>query len=448
MPATLMAIGLCLVALAWVTRMPAMAAAGIVWLVIGWIVTRTATHPRWRTLVRGVGVVTTLVGLLLVAALGVLVLNAHAPVPDAFYATEETSGRSPGDLLRAEPFERAVPPGGRAWRILYTTTRADGVPAVASAVVLAPRGPADGPRPVVAWTHGTTGVVAGCAPTTLPAPFPFDATVPAIDRLLAEQWVLVGTDYAGLGTEGGHPYLIGEAEARSALDAVRAARRMTDVSLDARTVVWGHSQGGHAALWAGIVATRYAPDVPISGVAALAPATALPALVDAAQHTIVGRIMASFVMTAYGAAYDDVRVDDYVGPRARARAMASRCLSGAGALLSVVTAATMETPFFERSPREGALGLRLEQNVPRSPIAAPVLVAQGLADDLVLPAVQGAFVRERCEAGQRLEYRTYAGRDHVSLVAAESALSEDLVAWTRERFRGVPAPDGCPIVTR
>jgi hypothetical protein len=50
---------------------------------------------------------------------------------------------------------------------------------------------------------------------------------------------------------GVHPYLIGEGEVRTALDSVRAARQMVELTLDMRTVVWGHSQGGHAGLWAG-----------------------------------------------------------------------------------------------------------------------------------------------------------------------------------------------------
>jgi len=37
-----------------------------------------------------------------------------------------------------------------------------------------------------------------------------------------------------------------------------------------RTVVWGHSQGGHASLWTGILRPRYAPDVAIVGLAGIA----------------------------------------------------------------------------------------------------------------------------------------------------------------------------------
>jgi hypothetical protein len=43
-------------------------------------------------------------------------------------------------------------------------------------------------------------------------------------------------------------------------------------------VVSGH--GGHAALWTGILAPTYAPDVTLDGVAALAPAGNLPSPVE------------------------------------------------------------------------------------------------------------------------------------------------------------------------
>jgi hypothetical protein len=197
-----------------------------------------------------------------------------------------------------------------------------------------------------------------------------------------------------------------------------------------------------------MLAARYAPEVNIAGVAALAPATEIGALVDAAQHTAVGKVMASFVMAAYSGTYFDVRAADYVGPHVRARAMASRCLAGPGGILSVLTALTMERDFFVRPPTEGPLGKRFAENIPDGPIASPVLLAQGLADDLVLPAVQERFVRARCAAGQSLEYRTYAGRDHVSLVAPDSSLTGDLMDWTKDRFSGISVGSGCRTITR
>jgi pimeloyl-ACP methyl ester carboxylesterase len=431
--------------LAVATVIPVLGVMAVAVLVAGRLARGAA---RFATLRAVVAAAATLLGAAAGMAVMLLWWRGAPAAPDAFYDAPDLLPPRPGVLLRQEPFDRSVPPGARAWRILYTTARAEGAPAVASAVVLTPNGPSEAPRPLVVWTHGTTGVARGCAPSVLPPPFPFDRTVPAVAEAIAENWALLAPDYVGLGTPGSHPYLIGAAEARSALDAVRAARAMRDVRLDDRTVVWGHSQGGHAALWTGILAPEYAPEVGLRGVAALAPATDLLPLIVAAQYTPVGKIMASYVMAAYSNAYPDVRFADYVGPERRARAMASRCLSGPGALLSVLTAVTLEATFFARPPDQGPLAQRLRENTPDAPIRPPLLVAQGLADDLVLPVVQEEYVRRRCDAGQQLEYRTYRGLDHVGLVTSDSPLPEHLVDWTRARFAGAAAPRGCQVTAR
>ena len=51
------------------------------------------------------------------------------------------------------------------------------------------------------------------------------------------------------------------------LDSVRAARDLPDSGASDRFAVWGHSQGGHAALYTGELAERYAPDLKLVGVA-------------------------------------------------------------------------------------------------------------------------------------------------------------------------------------
>jgi pimeloyl-ACP methyl ester carboxylesterase len=297
-------------------------------------------------------------------------------------------------------------------------------------------------RPVIAWTHGTTGVVPGCAPSLLEDPF---ANVPALQQLIDNGWVYVATDYVGLGTVGPHPYLIGEGEARSALDSIRALRQMEGIRVGDDTVVWGHSQGGHAALWTGIVAPNYAPDVDILGVAAIAPASDLPTLINAIQATPVGRIMSAFVLRSYAAAYPDVEFDEYVPGWKRwlASDIAGRCLAGREALFSVAEALLAGGSIFDRAPTSGPFGERLAENIPNGPLRQPLLVAQGLADDLVRPDVQSRFVSERCDAGEGLEYRTYAGRDHLSVVAPDSPLTRDLVQWTQDRLDKIPMSANC-----
>jgi pimeloyl-ACP methyl ester carboxylesterase len=269
--------------------------------------------------------------------------------------------------------------------------------------------------------------------------------VPALLEAIDKGWVFVGTDYVGLGTAGPHPYLIGEGQARSALDAIRAVRQMKQLRLGDGTVVWGHSQGGHAALWTGILAPSYAPELKLLGVVAMAPASDLRPLLEAVQGTTVGRIMSSFVLRSYGEAYADVSFDAYTSAPTRwlARDMSGRCLAGREALFSVLEALATGGSIFRIPPTSGPFGERLAQNTPALPLPQPLLVAQGLADDLVLPEIQAGFVQRLCGAGQALEYRTYAGRDHLSVLAPDAPFVAELVRWTEDRLAGRPAPTGC-----
>jgi hypothetical protein len=80
-----------------------------------------------------------------------------------------------------------------------------------------------------------------CAPSALAAPFTAGAMFVSAE-VLAHGWALVAPDYLGLGAAPPHPYLAVVPAARSALDAVRAARQVSAIHISAQTGVWGHSQ--------------------------------------------------------------------------------------------------------------------------------------------------------------------------------------------------------------
>lgn len=397
---------------------------------------------------RRIGHVAGAVAALLVAAALASVsarIRSGAPVVDEFYTAPGSVPATPGALVRIEPFERTIPDGARAWRILYTTTRDEGVPAVASALVVAPAVPQDAPMPVVAVAHGTTGIDRRCAPSLLDDPFAAGAFF-SLDATIAEGWAVVATDYVGLGTEGPHPYLVGQPSGRAVLDSVRAARQIDQIALGEQTVVWGHSQGGGAALWTGALASAYAPDVGVVAVAALAPAADLVGLVDGLRNIAGGSIFASYTVDAYAQVYPDVRLGDYVRPGARATfaRIARTCLSEPAMLVSALQAVATDMSVFDGDPARGPFLERLGENVPTWPVAAPLLIAQGSDDPLVGRATQDAYVAARCEAGQAVDYRVYDGEDHLSLVAADSPLIPDLFAWTRARLAGEPPTPTCP----
>ena len=359
--------------------------------------------------------------------------------PDAFYDPPERVTGRPGTLLRSEPLKDVTLPAGmRGWRIKYITTVDDKTTVTAVATVLAPVDPPKGPRPVIMWEHGTTGLLQKCMPSLASVP---TSGIPALDRIVKAGWVIVATDYSFAEKDGPHPYLIGEGEARAGLDSVRAARKMPELKLDSRTVVWGHSQGGQSALWTGIVGPRYAPDVRIVGVAAIAPAADMKALLS--KSVPLDQRLGPYMALSYSRFYPDIKFEEAVRPEAlkAARELVSLC-----GFLDVQRIAELMTTFDGPAlamSTNSALAARITQNTANRPIAAPLLITQGLTDPTVLPAVTDAYVDGRCSGGQRLEYWTFAGHDHAAIVQPGSKLEEPLIAWTTARFASEPQTKGC-----
>ena len=367
-------------------------------------------------------------------------ITAHAP--DAFYDSPPNRSREPGALLRSEPLKDVILPAGtRGWRILYATTVDDSTPATAVGTVFAPTDPPAGPRPVIAWEHGTTGLLQKCMPSLLSMP---TKGIPERDRIGMAGWVVVATDYSFAEKDGPHPYLIGEGEARAALDSVRAARQMSQLTLDKRVVVWGHSQGGHAALWTGIVGPRYAPDLEICGVVAIAPSANIKNIL--AMNVAMDKRFGPYLARSYSRFYPDITFEQAVRPEAldAARQIVNLCdfLPREDQERIEALAATFEGPALATSSNK-ALQARLEQNTANGPIQAPVVIAQGLSDNVVPSSATYAYVEERCAAGQRLEYWTFAGRDHLTIIQPGTPLEDMLIKWTTARFANDPQATGC-----
>jgi pimeloyl-ACP methyl ester carboxylesterase len=362
--------------------------------------------------------------------------------PDAFYDPPTSAPSRPGALLRSEPLKDVMLPAGmRGWRILYTTTVNDTTPATAVATVFAPVHMPAGPRPVIIWEHGTTGLLQKCMPSLASAP---TLGIPALDRIVAAGWVIVATDYSFAEKDGPHPYLIGEGEARAALDSARAARQMPELELDERAVVWGHSQGGHAALWTGIAGPHYAPDVKIAGVAAIAPAADMLHIVE--MNPPIDKRLGPYVALSYSRFYPDVKFDEALHPDALAAAREMVHLCGFLPPEDPQRMAALAATFQGRAlatDTDAALTARLSENAAGRAIPAPVVIAQGLADVVVPPAATDAYVERRCAAGQRLEYWRFAARDHGGIVQPGTPLDAPLVAWTAARFSNEAQAGGC-----
>ncbi len=365
------------------------------------------------------------------------------PPPGPFYtAPADVASRSPGRLIRSEEISEP-PPGAKAWRILYFSTGLDGKPVEVSGIVVAPELPAPiAGRHVVAWAHPTTGVADNCAPSLRAEVFD---TIPHLQALIALDYVVAATDYPGLGTAGPHPYLVGESEGRAVIDSVRAARELEKTGASVRYAVWGHSQGGHAALFAGEIASIYAPELTLAGVAAIAPATELAQLLadDVAERA--GRLIAAYSLWSwtrvYGAPLEPVVAEKSVSVIDRS---ARDCVETWGEVYragfdsSGLHAGMLKPGAFEADPWKALL----EENRPgRRPILAPIYVAQGEEDSIVRPSVTADFVAGLCRTGERVRYETFAGVDHMR---AGRTSATSAIQWMRDRFDGKRAPTTCP----
>src|SRR6202162_1676792 len=91
------------------------------------------------------------------------------PITSFYSHIELKSGAKPGTLIRSESAtDYDLPPGISATRILYYTRTASGNDALASGVVLVPYGRTPkGGWPLLAWSHGTSGVARSCAPSLM-----------------------------------------------------------------------------------------------------------------------------------------------------------------------------------------------------------------------------------------------------------------------------------------
>jgi pimeloyl-ACP methyl ester carboxylesterase len=340
----------------------------------------------------------------------------------------------PGALIRAAPIDGA-PAGAQAFRILYASTAMTGDIVAVSGMAVVPAAPAPaGGRVVLSWAHGTTGSADICAPSTLLGA----ASLPALGEAVAAGYTVVATDYEGLGTPGPHPYLVGPSAGRGVLDAARAVRSL-DPAAGARTLVWGHSQGGQAAVWAGQIAPEYAADVEVLGVVAVAPAARLsplaqPAVVNGSP--IIGGFVTAGIAGA-ASAYPELDPADLLTPEAVAAlgVVETECITGVIGTIGGLGGRVM----LDQPLAADWAEMLTANDAGAAPIAAPLLVTQGGKDTLVTPDATDAYVAAACATGTPVELRSYPDADHGS-VMEESA---DALAWMAARVAGQPATSTC-----
>lgn len=347
----------------------------------------------------------------------------------------EVGALGAGTLISATPITGA-PAGTTGYKVRYKSVSPAGAPIEVTGLAYIPKAKAPvGGWPVLSYAHGTVGLADRCAPSN---------NISAIGNTVAGAFVALGfavvaSDYEGLGTPGRHPYIVGVSEGRGVLDIVRAARQIPGATVSNRFVTWGHSQGGHAALFAGELAATWAPELKLLGVAAGAPPSQLSNVGDSvAASPFRGYLF--MVAAGIQAADPSLNLNDVI--TAKAQEILPVVDTGCN---SEIFSAFNKVPLdqllvkdgMNRDPWKSALAA----NEPGSlKTIAPILIIHGDKDEQI-PVETSAVLKTRlCALGDSVERKIYPGQDHGG--AALASLFE-VTAWLSLRVAGLPATNGC-----
>ena len=347
-----------------------------------------------------------------------------------FYKPPKKLPKQHGTLIWARKAKGLVPLADARYTklVLYSSRTPQGAKTAVSGSVSVPQGkPPKHGWPVISWAHGTTGVADACAPSrnsvTSPARASISYIQPQLNDWLRAGYAVVQTDYQGLGTPGKHPYLIGEAEGRSVLDIVTAARQL-DPKIGKRYLISGHSQGGQSALFAAGEASTWTPKLRLRGTVAFAPAShileqvpLLPALTTPSPLTALATMILDGASTQSSAIDVNKILTDEV--LAFYPLLQSQCLQQLAASneLGGIPPSHLRRSGSDLTPVNPVLAAMN----PLVRTAARILIAQGSADTTVFPVYTDQLKDELVKAGDQVTYNKYTGANHVGVVNSGEA---------------------------
>lgn len=368
-------------------------------------------------------------------------IDAERALPvTSFYTTPAPNMTAkPGTLVRAEPAtEYMLPSGVTATRILYHTRTASNIDTLASGVVLLPYGPP--PKegwPLLAWSHGTSGVANSCAPSLMKSLF---YNWEGLYEYVMLGYAVVATDYAGLGTDGRHAYIDMLSNATDVINSVPAAHAAVS-GLSKKWLVIGHSQGGLSSLGVAQLEAEL-QDPNFLGTVALAGASDLQDGIEAVLNVKLRVLNGLIAFWIYGVKtlYPELNLENVMTDRALAIYNASveaGCSAASGAFAILPT-----SEMFKPGWRENKYVQQfLARNRPgEKSTYGPLLLVSGGEDILFTESAGQKIFQRLCAGGGQVQRKIYPGLGHDPVVYGSL---RDQIDWIAGRFAGRPAPNDC-----
>ena len=363
---------------------------------------------------------TLLIGLVIPTLSSAESVNNHNSIISP--TTQKIAASKPGTILSIQ-IQTPTPLLQHASEKLLVTYRSRGIknePIVTSGYILLPKAnpPKDG-WPMLAWAHGTTGVADTCAPSGNFPDGPVHAyqniADKALDAWLSKGYAVVATDYQGLGTPGGHPYMDATSQLHSVVDSVRALYSLSPKKFNKKWYVMGHSQGGAAALNVAAKGQKDAPEFNLMGAISLAPGgykyEGIAEYVLANPQPDVN-VAAFFPIVLLGAEAADSQLDPNLVVSNDMKNLINtgrkRCLSELQADLK-----TPPNSIFKPNANLTPLVQYLKkQSIEHMSPTIPLMIIQGTKDQFVDYQGTYAYYQQQCKSGKPVQFHRLENGDH------------------------------------
>ncbi|TVP56399.1 MAG: Triacylglycerol lipase [Halomonadaceae bacterium] len=399
--------------------------------------------------------------LLLGIAAAIALPLASAPVMGApsvgpndmsFYVAPSIFGTAKGDLIRYR--ETTVDlgpeaPAAKAWTVLYRSTDALGAENMVTGTVLVPQAAwqGSGQRPVLGYAVGTHGLKQSCAPSLQMAQGTDYENANIAASLNAGYAVLV-SDNPGYTTGDSPTYLAGKSQGQAVLDMFTAASQLPggNISANAPAAIWGYSQGGQTASWAGEIQQSYAPNLNLVGLAA----GGTPADFPTTGRFLDGSSGSAFLLAAVIGLEeqypDNIPLMDLISPQGEAAIATGKSQCVFEALFTFMNDSisdytkngeTLDDVLSIPSVNEAVSGQNLGNGMP----SAPMYHYHGQADEFI-PLEQAYNLKQQyCAMNADVFFDLYPS-EHI---ATQFQAAPNVLAYLGDRFAGRSAPNNCGL---
>lgn len=411
------------------------------------------------------------------------VVCADPPMP-AFYASviKMAPEGKLGQVISKEKIATSVK-GAQAWRIAYISSDVAGRKTIATGTIISPVGPApkEG-RPILAWAHGTTGSAQNCGPSQIIDPTAAlneyflmggnswtDYGIPNGQEFINQGYVVVATDYQGLGGGGKHQYAVAQTNGRDVINSARAASSMKEVAAGKKTLVYGWSQGGGATIAAASLPDYQslqgtaADNLEYLGFVALAPEDVaamlpnVPADEVGAQKLMNGFtqanvpnvfLFAHYMMGLWGtqAAFPDLKLSDVLtdeGVKVVDKLSRNKCMHVLADTFSYAYGDNYKTLLKPEASNSLAwVKAFVDGSVKPVKPTAPVVIYWGTKDTAVPPIMHELYQKQMCGMGANVGRIQLPGEQtHFTTPGVSAPM---YLEWVKDRVAGKPLVNGCP----